>query len=90
MLALSRVDFHFEQVLLGLVLSNNMVEEGLECGALVQLEITELTLVALHIPLEALSFQVAVFFTKVVISVFLKNDFGDKLLITNLARVFQI
>ena len=90
MLTLSRVDFHFEQVLLGFVLSNNMAEEGLECGALVQLEITELTLVAHHIPLEALSFQVTVFFTKVVISVFLKNDFGDKLLITNLARVFQI
>ena len=56
MLALSRVDFHFEQMFLGLVLSNNMAEEGLECGALVQLEITEFALVAHHIPLEALSF----------------------------------
>ena len=90
MLALSRVDFHFEQIFLGLVLSNNMVEEGLECGALVQLEITELTLVAHHIPLEALSFQEAVFFTEVVVSVFLKNVFGDELLIASLARVFQI
>ena len=71
MLTLSRVDFHFEQVLLGLVLSNNMVEEGLECGALVQLEITELTLVAHHIPLEAFGFQMAVFLTKVVVYVFL-------------------
>ena len=71
MLTLSRVDFHFEQVLLGFVLSNNMAEEGLECGALVQLEIAEFALVAHHIPLEAFGFQVAVFFTKVVVSVFL-------------------
>ena len=90
MLALSRVDFHFEQVLLGLVLSNNMAEEGLECGALVQLEITEFALVAHHIPLETLSFQVAVFFTEVVVSVFLQNVFRDELLITNIAREFQI
>ena len=84
MLAFTRVHYHFEQTFLDLVFSNYLVKECLECGALVQFEITELTLIMHHITFVALSFQVAVFFTYMIVPVFPKNVFGCELLMTHL------